>query len=49
MIAELTRRGWAEQVIKNPTEQNLLDNWAAILFENNRGVGCLTDVPLAQG
>lgn len=49
VIAELTRRGWAEQVIKNPTEQDLLDNWASILFENNRGIDRLNDVPLTQG
>lgn len=49
VIAELGRRGWEEQVIKNPTEQDLLDNWAAILFENNRGVDRLNEVPLTQG
>ena len=49
VIAELTRRGWEEPVIKNPTEQDLLDNWAAILFENNRSIDRLNDVPLTQG
>lgn len=49
VIAELTRRGWSEQVIKNPTVQDLLDNWAAILFANNSGIDQLNDVPLTQG
>ncbi len=49
LIRELTRRGWEERVIKNPTEQELLDNWAAILFENNRGIDRLNDVPLTDG
>lgn len=49
VIAELSRRGWEEKVIKNPTEKDLLDNWAAILFENNRGIDRLNDVPLTDG
>lgn len=49
LIRELSRRGWEERVIKNPTEKELLDNWAAILFENNRGIDRLNDVPLTDG
>ena len=36
-IATLMTKGWEHTVIKNPTEQDLLDNWANILFENNSG------------
>lgn len=49
IIAKLTRRGWEDKVIKNPTEKDLLNNWAAILFENNRGIDRLNDVPLTDG
>lgn len=50
VIHELRQRGWGEaDVIKNPTEADLLANWAQILFENNRGVDRLNEVPLTEG
>jgi type I restriction enzyme, R subunit len=49
VIQELTQRGWEPEVIKNPTEGYLLENWAKILFENNRGVDRLNDTPLTEG
>ena len=49
VIHELTQRGWESEVLKNKTEQDLLDNWATILFENNRGVDQLNEVPLTPG
>ncbi|MBV5307075.1 MAG: type I restriction endonuclease subunit R [Desulfobulbaceae bacterium] len=49
VIQELTQRGWEPEVIKNPSEADLLANWATILFENNRGVDQLNDAPLTQG
>ncbi|MGU3628719.1 type I restriction endonuclease subunit R [Comamonas sp. C24C] len=49
VIHELSQRGWEEKVIKNPTEKDLLVNWAQILFENNRGIDRLNDVPLTDG
>lgn len=30
--------GWEKEVIKNPTEDDLIDNWAKILFDNNREI-----------
>lgn len=48
VIAALQRNGW-EEVLKNPTEQQLLENWAKILFENNRSQDRLGDVPLTEG
>lgn len=39
--------GWGDYpVLKNPTERDLVENWARILFENNRGVDKLGDAPL---
>lgn len=49
VIHELTQRGWESTVLKRPSEQDLLDNWATILFENNRGIDRLNEVPLTAG
>ncbi|MEI6131968.1 MAG: HsdR family type I site-specific deoxyribonuclease [Bacillota bacterium] len=46
MIAALQNKGWENQVLKYPTEDTLLKNWADILFENNRGIDRLNDTPL---
>ncbi|MDF1755873.1 MAG: HsdR family type I site-specific deoxyribonuclease [Verrucomicrobiales bacterium] len=49
VIHELSQRGWESEVIKNPSEADLLANWAAILFENNKTKNRLNDVPLTEG
>jgi type I restriction enzyme, R subunit len=49
LISELSNKGWEKEVLKNPTEQDLLDNWAKILFDNNRGIDRLNDTPLTDG
>jgi len=46
MIAALKNKGWENHVLKYPTEEDLLKNWAEILFENNRGIDRLNDAPL---
>lgn len=49
IIHELRQRGWGEaEVIKNPSEADLLANWKQILFENNRGINRLNEVPLTD-
>lgn len=48
-IESLTNKGWESEVLKNKTEADLLQNWAAILFENNRQQDRLNDVPLTSG
>lgn len=45
-IEVLTHKGWEPQILKNKTEADLLQNWANILFENNRQQDRLNDVPL---
>lgn len=47
-IEVLTQKGWENEVLKNKTEADLLQNWAAILFENNRQQDRLNDVPLSD-
>ena len=50
VIHELRQRGWGDaDVIKNPSEADLLANWKQILFENNRGKDRLNEVPLTDG
>jgi type I restriction enzyme R subunit len=49
IILALTKKGWEEKVLKNPTEEILLQNWANILFENNRDIDRLNDTPLTAG
>ena len=49
LIKILTQKGWEKEIINYPNEQDLLDNWANILFENNRGIDKLNDYPLTQG
>ncbi|TAJ12088.1 type I restriction endonuclease subunit R [Marinilabiliaceae bacterium JC017] len=49
LIKVLSNKGWETEVIKNPTEQDLLNNWANILFENNRGKDRLNEQSLTSG
>lgn len=48
-IEILTQKGWEKEIIKYPTEEALLKNWANILFENNRDKDRLNDFPLTDG
>lgn len=43
-----TQKGWEKEVLKHPTEKDLLANWANILFENNRAIDRLNDHPLTE-
>lgn len=49
LIQALSKKGWEKEVLKRPTEEDLLQNWANILFENNRGKDRLNDYPLTEG
>lgn len=44
-----TKYGWESEVLVNPTEEQLLKNWADILFTNNRSVDRLGEYPLTEG
>ena len=48
LIGVLTKHGWESDIIKYPTENDLLENWAKILYENNRSVDRLGDFPLTE-
>lgn len=49
LAALLTEHGWEKQILYNYTEQQLIQNWADILFENNRGKDRLNGCPLTEG
>lgn len=49
LIKLLSNKGWEKEVIKYPTEKDLLENWAKILFDNNRGIDRLNNYPLTSG
>lgn len=40
--------GWEKEVIKYPTEKELIKNWANILFENNKEKYVLNNCPLTE-
>lgn len=48
LISVLSTKGWEKEVIKNPTEEDLIKNWANILFNNNRDKDRLNDYPLTD-
>ncbi|MCD8202559.1 MAG: HsdR family type I site-specific deoxyribonuclease, partial [Prevotella sp.] len=48
LIKELTKHGWSDEIIMYPEEETLIDNWAKILFNNNRGIDRLNDCPLTK-
>ncbi len=49
LIERLIAYGWEETVLQYQTESQLLQNWADILFENNRDIDRLGDYPLTDG
>lgn len=48
MITALQSYGWEKKVLYCVTEQDLIQNWADILFENNRDIDRLNDCPLIK-
>ncbi|MGO3018611.1 MAG: type I restriction endonuclease subunit R [Anaerococcus sp.] len=48
LISALKKKGWEDKVLKYPTEEELVNNWASILFENNRSIDRLNDQPLTS-
>lgn len=47
-ITLLKSCGWEKEVIKYPTENDLIKNWANILYNNNRDKDKLGDYPLTE-
>lgn len=49
LIEVLSNKGWEKDIIKHPTEKDLIKNWANILYDNNRGIDRLNNYPLTDG
>ena len=49
LIKVLFQKGWEKEVIKYPSEQDLINNWANILFENNKQKDRLNDCMITEG
>ena len=49
LIEVLTQHGWEKDVIEYPTEEDLIQNWAQILFNNNLERDRLNGCPLTNG
>lgn len=48
LITLLFDKGWEKNVLKYKTEEDLINNWASILYENNRDIDKLNDYPLTR-
>ncbi len=53
LVESLKQNGWIDGVLNRPTEKDLIDNWAKILYENNKqqdrlGDYFLTDSEMQQ-
>ena len=49
LVDLLTQKGWEKEVLVQPSEQDLLRNWAKIILDNNSGIDRLNGVPLTDG
>lgn len=49
LIRMLSQKGWEKEVLREPTEEQLIDNWAHILYQNNNTINRLNNAPLTKG
>lgn len=49
LIKVLFNKGWSSEVIMYPTEEDLIQNWTNILFDNNQSIDRLNGCPLTSG
>ncbi|MDF2872833.1 MAG: type restriction enzyme protein, partial [Anaerocolumna sp.] len=42
-------KGWKDGILEYPTEEELIRNWADIIFKRNRSAVRLGDYPLTEG
>ena len=48
LVESLKQHGWKDGILNHPTEQELIDNWANIIFTNNNSIDRLNDCPLTK-
>jgi len=49
LVSTLFDKGWESDVLICKSEKDLIDNWAKILLENNKGIDRLNNCPLTEG
>ncbi len=49
LVKELQAHGWTGKMLNYPTEEQLIENWADVLYNNNKGINRLNNQPLTQG
>ena len=49
LINALTHKGWSSEILRHKSEDELIRNWADIIFSNNCSKDCLNDCPLTDG
>ena len=49
VIAKLINHGWDKNILRFKTEKDLLDNWAEILYQNNKGIDRLNGHKMTDG
>ena len=49
VIKKLTEHGWDKNILRYKTEQELIDNWAEILYQNNKGIDRLNGHKMTEG
>ena len=49
LINVLKTKGWENDILKHPTEEDIIKNWKNILFENNKEQYVLNNCPLTEG
>ena len=48
LVEVLKTKGWEGGVLNHPTEEDLINNWKEILFQNNRQIDRLNNQPLTD-
>lgn len=48
LAEHLTHYGWDSEILIQPTEEELVKNWASIIYDNNRGIDQLGNYPLTD-
>lgn len=48
LIARLSQKGWEPETLNQPSEEDLIRNWAEIIYRNNNTIDRLNNAPLTS-
>lgn len=48
LIVRLSQKGWEPETLNQPTEEDLIRNWAEIIYRNNNTIDRLNNAPLTS-